>query len=175
MNQKNQLGARWRFGVSPIFFQTTCQPLRPLMSFLRGFPRELCPGFVRPCLPTKAPHPPTGALWLHEIITPGSGSSRVVGRPIPWTAHSASRRCGRRYGRRRLFLQQAEGLVEAAQGSAVRCGGGLGQSTANAMPTRLQRRAHKRTEVRRWSPEETHECRANLIRLESRDRLRKSV
>ncbi|MGA8156788.1 MAG: DNA ligase [Rhodoplanes sp.] len=24
-------------------------------------------GFIAPCLPTKAPHPPTGALWLHEI------------------------------------------------------------------------------------------------------------
>jgi bifunctional non-homologous end joining protein LigD len=24
-------------------------------------------GLVPPCLPTKAPHPPTGGLWLHEI------------------------------------------------------------------------------------------------------------
>ena len=24
-------------------------------------------GFVPPCLPTKAPTPPAGALWLHEI------------------------------------------------------------------------------------------------------------
>jgi bifunctional non-homologous end joining protein LigD len=24
-------------------------------------------GFVPPCLPTKASHPPTGEAWLHEI------------------------------------------------------------------------------------------------------------
>jgi hypothetical protein len=24
-------------------------------------------GFVPPCLPTKAPQPPTGEAWLHEI------------------------------------------------------------------------------------------------------------
>jgi bifunctional non-homologous end joining protein LigD len=24
-------------------------------------------GFIPPCLPTKAPRPPTGAAWLHEI------------------------------------------------------------------------------------------------------------
>jgi hypothetical protein len=27
----------------------------------------LPPGFIAPCLPTKAPHPPTGALRVHEI------------------------------------------------------------------------------------------------------------
>lgn len=27
----------------------------------------LPPGFVPPCLPTKAPQPPTGDAWLHEI------------------------------------------------------------------------------------------------------------
>ena len=27
----------------------------------------LPPGFVPPCPPTKAPHPPTGELWLQEI------------------------------------------------------------------------------------------------------------
>jgi bifunctional non-homologous end joining protein LigD len=34
-------------------------------------------GFVPPCLPTKAPHPPTGALWLHEIKHDGF---RVIAR-----------------------------------------------------------------------------------------------
>jgi bifunctional non-homologous end joining protein LigD len=29
--------------------------------------RTLPAGFIAPCLPTKAPEPPTGALWLHEI------------------------------------------------------------------------------------------------------------
>jgi bifunctional non-homologous end joining protein LigD len=34
-------------------------------------------GFVPPCLPTKAPRPPTGALWLHEIKHDGF---RVIAR-----------------------------------------------------------------------------------------------
>ena len=34
-------------------------------------------GFVPPCLPTKAPHPPTGELWLHEIKHDGF---RVIAR-----------------------------------------------------------------------------------------------
>jgi bifunctional non-homologous end joining protein LigD len=29
--------------------------------------RVLPSGVVAPCLPTKAPTPPSGALWLHEI------------------------------------------------------------------------------------------------------------
>ena len=35
------------------------------------------PGFIAPCLPTKAPHPPTGALWVHEIKHDGF---RVIAR-----------------------------------------------------------------------------------------------
>jgi ATP-dependent DNA ligase len=31
------------------------------------------PGFVSPCLPTKAKHPPSGGLWLHEIKHDGFG------------------------------------------------------------------------------------------------------
>jgi bifunctional non-homologous end joining protein LigD len=34
-------------------------------------------GFVPPCLPTKAPQPPTGTLWLHEIKYDGF---RVIAR-----------------------------------------------------------------------------------------------
>ena len=34
-------------------------------------------GFVPPCLPTKAPHPPVGGLWLHEIKHDGF---RVIAR-----------------------------------------------------------------------------------------------
>jgi bifunctional non-homologous end joining protein LigD len=30
-----------------------------------------------PCLPTKAPHPPTGEVWLHEIKHDGF---RVIAR-----------------------------------------------------------------------------------------------
>jgi hypothetical protein len=29
-------------------------------------PRTLPSGFIQPCLPTKAPRPPVGAVWLHE-------------------------------------------------------------------------------------------------------------
>jgi bifunctional non-homologous end joining protein LigD len=34
-------------------------------------------GFIGPCLPTKAPRPPVGALWLHEIKHDGF---RVIAR-----------------------------------------------------------------------------------------------
>jgi bifunctional non-homologous end joining protein LigD len=34
-------------------------------------------GFIAPCLPTKAPHPPTGEAWLHEIKHDGF---RVIAR-----------------------------------------------------------------------------------------------
>ena len=30
-------------------------------------PRTLPVGFIQSCLPIKAPKPPTGAAWLHEI------------------------------------------------------------------------------------------------------------
>jgi hypothetical protein len=30
-------------------------------------PLTLPAGFIQPCLPMKAPKPPSGALWLHEI------------------------------------------------------------------------------------------------------------
>ena len=34
-------------------------------------------GFIPPCLPTKAPQPPTGEAWLHEIKHDGF---RVIAR-----------------------------------------------------------------------------------------------
>jgi hypothetical protein len=34
-------------------------------------------GFIAPCLPTKAPHPPSGDAWLHEIKHDGF---RVIAR-----------------------------------------------------------------------------------------------
>jgi bifunctional non-homologous end joining protein LigD len=37
----------------------------------------LPPRFVPPCLPTKAPRPPTGDAWLHEIKHDGF---RVIAR-----------------------------------------------------------------------------------------------
>ena len=39
--------------------------------------RVLAAGFVPPCLPTKAPEPPSGTLWLHEIKHDGF---RVIAR-----------------------------------------------------------------------------------------------
>ena len=39
--------------------------------------RTLSPGFIAPCLPMKAPQPPTGEAWLHEIKHDGF---RVVAR-----------------------------------------------------------------------------------------------
>jgi hypothetical protein len=38
--------------------------------------RALPAGFIAPCLPTTAPHPPSGDQWLHEIKHDGF---RVVG------------------------------------------------------------------------------------------------
>jgi ATP-dependent DNA ligase len=40
-------------------------------------PRILPTGFIQPCLPTKAPRPPAGAVWLHEIKHDGF---RVIAR-----------------------------------------------------------------------------------------------
>jgi ATP-dependent DNA ligase len=33
----------------------------------REEPADLPTGFIQPCLPTKAPRPPAGVIWLHEI------------------------------------------------------------------------------------------------------------
>jgi ATP-dependent DNA ligase len=40
-------------------------------------PRALPAGFIQPCLPTKAPKPPSGEVWLHEIKHDGF---RVIAR-----------------------------------------------------------------------------------------------
>ena len=39
--------------------------------------RILAAGFIAPCLPTKAPQPPSGEAWLHEIKHDGF---RVIAR-----------------------------------------------------------------------------------------------
>jgi bifunctional non-homologous end joining protein LigD len=36
-------------------------------------------GFIMPCLPIRAPQPPSGAIWLHEIKWDGF---RVIGRKL---------------------------------------------------------------------------------------------
>jgi ATP-dependent DNA ligase len=40
-------------------------------------PRALPVGFIAPCLPKRAPQPPSGAIWLHEIKWDGF---RVIAR-----------------------------------------------------------------------------------------------
>jgi bifunctional non-homologous end joining protein LigD len=40
-------------------------------------PRILPPDFIAPCLPTNAPQPPSGPMWLHEIKHDGF---RVIAR-----------------------------------------------------------------------------------------------
>jgi ATP-dependent DNA ligase len=40
-------------------------------------PRTMPVGFIQPCLPIKAPRPPVGAVWLHEIKHDGF---RVIAR-----------------------------------------------------------------------------------------------
>ena len=40
-------------------------------------PRALPAGFIAPGLPTRAPQPPSGAIWLHEIKHDGF---RVIAR-----------------------------------------------------------------------------------------------
>src|SRR5436309_1912163 len=44
---------------------------------LRLCPRALPVGFIAPFLPTRAPQPPSGAIWLHEIKSDGF---RVIAR-----------------------------------------------------------------------------------------------
>jgi bifunctional non-homologous end joining protein LigD len=38
---------------------------------------RMLPGFIAPCLPTKAKEPPRGGLWLHEIKHDGF---RIIAR-----------------------------------------------------------------------------------------------
>jgi ATP-dependent DNA ligase len=64
-----QRGCRWLFAPA-------CPGRgRPLLGPM--LQRILPPGFVPPCLPTKAKTPPSGGLWLHEIKHDGF---RVIAR-----------------------------------------------------------------------------------------------
>ena len=44
-------------------------------------------GFVPPCLPTKAPQPPSGEAWVHEIKHDGF---RVIARKVRYRTPSPS-------------------------------------------------------------------------------------
>jgi bifunctional non-homologous end joining protein LigD len=52
-------------------------------------PRTLPVGFIQPCLPIKAPKPPTGAAWLHEIKHDGY---RLMARRDPVGVRLLTRR-----------------------------------------------------------------------------------
>ena len=54
-----------------------CHGLTRPASALYRRARPLPLGFIAPCLPTKAPQPPTGEAWLHEIKQYGF---RVIAR-----------------------------------------------------------------------------------------------
>ena len=65
----------WRY-TSRCQYAARLGYLRRDASLLRsGLP--LPAGFIAPCLPTSAPRPPSGALWLHEIKHDGF---RIVAR-----------------------------------------------------------------------------------------------
>jgi bifunctional non-homologous end joining protein LigD len=44
-------------------------------------PPTLPAGFIPPCLPTKAPKPPSGDVWLHEIKHDGRCHDQALQRP----------------------------------------------------------------------------------------------
>jgi hypothetical protein len=54
--------------------------------------RALPAGFIAPCLPTPAPKPPSGELWLHEIKHDGFRMiARKWGRSeLTWWGHSGT-------------------------------------------------------------------------------------
>ncbi len=58
-------------------FQMTCRAEIVAFVDAPASAPVLPPGFVPPCLPTKAPRPPTGEAWLHEIKHDGF---RVIAR-----------------------------------------------------------------------------------------------
>jgi ATP-dependent DNA ligase len=50
-------------------------------------PRALPAGFIAPCLPTTAPHPPSGEPWLHEIKHDGFRERFAVIGFVPEGSH----------------------------------------------------------------------------------------
>ena len=84
-------------------------------------PRALPAGFVAPCLPTTAPHPPSGEPWLHEIKHDGF---RVIARKNGHRVKLYSRP-GNDFTRRfRLIVEALERLRSRSciiDGEAVAC------------------------------------------------------
>ena len=54
-------------------------PTSPIFPSMLTRPRTLPVGFIPPCLPIKAPKPPTGAAWLREIKHDGF---RIIARKM---------------------------------------------------------------------------------------------
>ncbi len=98
-------------------------------------PRNLPAGFVPPCLPMKAPKPPSGALRLHEIKHDGLAShdqtktAAVAERAKCTRLSSAHAHQGRGAGRPDRGPQQREGKaaprLERLSRMACASGGGL--------------------------------------------------
>jgi bifunctional non-homologous end joining protein LigD len=82
----------------------------------------LPPGFVPPCLPTKAERPPSGELWLHEIKHDGF---RVIARKDGAKVRLYSRP-GNDLTRRFPLIVEALARLRASSciidGEAVACG-----------------------------------------------------
>ena len=97
----------------------------------------LPPGFVAPCLPSKAPHPPTGEAWLHEIKHDGF---RVIARKDVDDVRLYSRSGNDLTYRFPLIVEALVGLRSRSvilDGEAVAC-------DDNGMPSfdRLRHRRH---------------------------------
>ena len=97
----------------------------------------LPPGFVPPCLPTKAPRPPTGEIWLHEIKHDGF---RVIARKDGARVRLYSRPGNDLTDRFPLIVEALAGLRSRSvilDGEAVAC-------DENGMPSfdRLRHRRH---------------------------------
>jgi bifunctional non-homologous end joining protein LigD len=85
-------------------------------------PRALPAGFIAPCLPSKAPEPPSGALWLHEIKHDGF---RVIARKNGKRVRLYSRPGNDLTWRFPLIIEALAGLRSRSciiDGEAVACG-----------------------------------------------------
>ena len=84
-------------------------------------PRTLPAGFIPPCLPMKAPKPPSGALWLHEIKHDGF---RVIARKDGQRVRLYSRPGNDLTDRFSLIVEALAGLRSRSciiDGEAVAC------------------------------------------------------
>jgi ATP-dependent DNA ligase len=89
---------------------------RPIWARMLSRPRTLPAGFIQPCLPTKAPRPPSGALWLHEIKHDGF---RVIARKDGERVKLYSRPGNDLTGRFPLIVEGLAGCAVACDGSGI--------------------------------------------------------